>query len=203
MRTKFFIFTSILVLLVAFALTVNAHPGDTDSSGGHYDRSTGEYHYHHGYSAHSHRDMDGDGDLDCPYNFVDKTGQNSSNSSGDSHSSSGKQPSTKSDPTHSWMDDFVVFFSSPYGMFCIVAVILQIIFVFILIFAKLKSKHLWTLLLSTVILFIASIKISGPLIIACSLILCILPMLSLFSFMLYTFIKWLVDLLFRTNKKRE
>jgi hypothetical protein len=31
-----------------------AHSGRTDSSGGHYDRSTGEYHYHHGHSAHQH-----------------------------------------------------------------------------------------------------------------------------------------------------
>lgn len=31
-----------------------AHGGDTDSKGGHYDRSTGLYHYHHGYSAHQH-----------------------------------------------------------------------------------------------------------------------------------------------------
>lgn len=31
-----------------------AHPGGTDASGGHYDRSTGEYHYHHGYPAHQH-----------------------------------------------------------------------------------------------------------------------------------------------------
>lgn len=64
---------SIALLLVAFALTgalvigVLAHSGDTDANGGHYNRSTGEYHYHHGYSAHSHYDMDGDGDIDCPY----------------------------------------------------------------------------------------------------------------------------------------
>ena len=31
-----------------------AHSGGTDSNGGHYDRSTGEYHYHHGYPAHQH-----------------------------------------------------------------------------------------------------------------------------------------------------
>lgn len=46
-------------LLVCF--TVCAHPGGTDSDGGHYDRSTGEYHYHHGYPAHYHPDGV------CPY----------------------------------------------------------------------------------------------------------------------------------------
>ena len=65
----------LLKLLVAFALcmslavVVSAHSGRTDSNGGHYDRSTGDYHYHHGYSAHDHYDMDGDGDVDCPYEY--------------------------------------------------------------------------------------------------------------------------------------
>ena len=57
---------------LAFALstTVFAHPGRTDSSGGHYDRETGEYHYHHGFEAHQH--VNGE----CPFDFVDMTGQN-------------------------------------------------------------------------------------------------------------------------------
>ncbi len=60
-----------------------AHAGRTDSNGGHYNNSTGDYHYHHGYSAHDHYDMDGDGYLDCPYDFDDKTnhGNNSGGSS--------------------------------------------------------------------------------------------------------------------------
>ena len=63
-------------------LSANAHSGKTDSSGGHTNHSTGEYHYHHGYSAHDHYDMDGDGDRDCPYDFDDKTDHtNSDNSS--------------------------------------------------------------------------------------------------------------------------
>lgn len=69
----------ICLLCIYFcAIPVYAHPGGTDSKGGHTNHSTGEYHYHHGYSAHSHYDMDGDGDLDCPYNFVDKTDNSSS-----------------------------------------------------------------------------------------------------------------------------
>ena len=57
------------VLLSIVPITSSAHSGKTDSNGGHYNRSTGEYHYHHGYSAHDHYDMDGDGSEDCPYKF--------------------------------------------------------------------------------------------------------------------------------------
>lgn len=67
----------LLAFLLAFLLllspTVLAHSGKTDAHGGHYDRSTGEYHYHHGYPAHQHYDMDGDGIIDCPYDFDDQT----------------------------------------------------------------------------------------------------------------------------------
>lgn len=41
-------FITILLLLCFVFLSVNAHPGRTDSNGGHYNRSTGEYHYHNG-----------------------------------------------------------------------------------------------------------------------------------------------------------
>lgn len=66
-----FLLTALIMLLVS--RTATAHPGRTDSNGGHTDNSTGEYHYHHGYPAHQHYDMDGDGDLDCPYTFKDNT----------------------------------------------------------------------------------------------------------------------------------
>lgn len=66
------------LLLLSSCSVAYAHTGGTDSSGGHYNRSTREYHYHHGYSAHQHEDMDGDGVLDCPYNFVDATDHDSS-----------------------------------------------------------------------------------------------------------------------------
>lgn len=49
----------LLVMLLAF--TGTAHSGRTDGNGGHYDRSTGEYHYHHGEPAHQHEDGM------CPY----------------------------------------------------------------------------------------------------------------------------------------
>ena len=64
---------TVFLFAISIPITVLAHPGSTDGNGGHYDRSTGEYHYHHGYSAHDHYDMDGDGIDDCPYNYDDKT----------------------------------------------------------------------------------------------------------------------------------
>lgn len=60
-----------LMVFVLMVVPAFAHPGRTDSSGGHYNRSTGEYHYHHGYSAHDH--VDGV----CPYDNDDKTGESS------------------------------------------------------------------------------------------------------------------------------
>lgn len=59
--------TLVLLLLIIFAFTVLAHPGRTDSNGGHYNRSTGEYHYHHGYPEHQHTNGE------CPHSFDDKT----------------------------------------------------------------------------------------------------------------------------------
>ena len=72
---------SAFIIAATLIGSVSAHPGRTDSNGGHTDRSTGEYHYHHGYSAHDHYDMDGDGDKDCPYDFDDRTGYSSGSSS--------------------------------------------------------------------------------------------------------------------------
>lgn len=75
-------------LIFLLAIAVSAHSGRTDSNGGHYNHSTGEYHYHHGYSAHQHYDMDGDGAIDCPYEFKDKT----------NHSDASKDNATIEDP---------------------------------------------------------------------------------------------------------
>lgn len=52
LKKKVILILSIFLILLS---TIScAHSGRTDSNGGHYDRSTGEYHYHHGYSAHQH-----------------------------------------------------------------------------------------------------------------------------------------------------
>lgn len=60
-----------VMLLFCFSTFVFAHPGDTDSEGGHMNHNSGVYHYHHGYDAHSHADLNGDGTLDCPYEFAE------------------------------------------------------------------------------------------------------------------------------------
>lgn len=65
---KLICIAAVLALLTSAA---SAHPGQTDSQGGHYDHSTGEYHFHHGYPAHQHTDGV------CPYDFDDRTGMNS------------------------------------------------------------------------------------------------------------------------------
>ena len=74
----------IALLLFTFPLCALAHSGRTDSKGGHMNHSTGDYHYHHGYPEHYHTNGK------CPYDFDDKTGQNSGSSS-----SSGGAKNTK------------------------------------------------------------------------------------------------------------
>lgn len=70
----------IIVLLLLLTVPAYAHPGKTDANGGHYNRSTGEYHYHHGHPAHQHPNGV------CPYDFEDTTDHNSGTSSGSSGS---------------------------------------------------------------------------------------------------------------------
>lgn len=86
---------ALLLCLFLLCPSALAHGGKTDANGGHYDRSTGEYHYHHGYPAHQHYDMDGDGIIDCPYDFDDQT-DHSSHSGSSSHAvQSTPRPSPK------------------------------------------------------------------------------------------------------------
>lgn len=104
----------LLKLLVAVLLCLHiplvafAHPGRTDSSGGHYNRSTGEYHYHHGNPAHQHTDKNGDGILECPY-LIDGT-LNSSNS--DVKSGKIERPKEETDSSkksnNDWWKDSIV-----------------------------------------------------------------------------------------------
>lgn len=48
-----FIIALLTIFLVTNSLSAFAHPGRTDSSGGHWDRSTGTYHYHNSGSSSS------------------------------------------------------------------------------------------------------------------------------------------------------
>lgn len=83
-RLFFLVFLCFTPILSPFAF---AHSGGTDSQGGH--NSANGYHYHHGYPAHQHENGI------CPYNFDDKTGQNSGSSSSGS-SDSGQNTSYNS-----------------------------------------------------------------------------------------------------------
>lgn len=67
---------AMLCLALMLCVTASAHPGRTDSSGGHRDNNNvsglGSYHYHHGHPAHLHTNGI------CPYNYVDKTNSGAS-----------------------------------------------------------------------------------------------------------------------------
>lgn len=85
MRKPLILFLCILLLCI-LPFSVYAHPGRTNSDGGHWDYESGNYHYHHGYPAHDHTDLDSDGYADCPYVFDDNTRHSSGNDSiPDSH----------------------------------------------------------------------------------------------------------------------
>lgn len=75
MKKNKFLLLLTLILMFTFSIIAIAHSGKTDSSGGHYDHSTGEYHYHHGYPAHEHTNGR------CPYLYDDNTDYNSFSSS--------------------------------------------------------------------------------------------------------------------------
>ena len=55
----------ILLIFALLCALIYPHPGRTDEDGGHYNRSTGEYHYHHGYPEHQHPNSM------CPYEISD------------------------------------------------------------------------------------------------------------------------------------
>lgn len=112
----------ICLLCSSLVLTVSAHPGKTDGSGGHTDRSTGDYHYHHGYSAHDHYDMDGDGDIDCPYDFDDKTSSDHSDSAQRIDSSENESDARNS---FNWKHFFVDTLPSAIGILALLLLILS------------------------------------------------------------------------------
>lgn len=76
MKNRFILACLIILCLVASSST--AHPGRTDSQGGHTNRSTGEYHFHHGYPEHQHTNGV------CPYDYHDNTDRSGNSSKGNS-----------------------------------------------------------------------------------------------------------------------
>ena len=86
MKHKIIYTCTIIILIISLlSVVVSAHSGKTDSNGGHYDKSTGEYHYHHGYSAHQHTNGK------CPYFFNDKTDHSSSTTNNDKFAVNGDE----------------------------------------------------------------------------------------------------------------
>ena len=60
----------LIILLIFFELIASAHPGSLDENGGHYNRTTGEYHYHDGI----HTDGDPSGNNFAFYLFLASCG---------------------------------------------------------------------------------------------------------------------------------
>ena len=82
---KKYICIGITFILLVLPIVAYAHPGRTDSNGGHHDYNNvsglGSYHYHHGYPAHLHENGI------CPYDYDDQTNHESNSNSNSSASS--------------------------------------------------------------------------------------------------------------------
>ncbi len=106
-----------LLIILAFSSMVYAHPGRTDENGGHYDRSTGEYHYHHGYPAHQHENGV------CPYAFDDNTRRSESKSVSDVS----VPPDT---PILSFLSEYNIFAVISIGFICCFIICVFIYYIF-------------------------------------------------------------------------
>lgn len=120
-----FLYFLVVTVLFTFVMTASAHPGKTDSNGGHWDSETGEYHYHHGYPAHDHYDADGDGTIDCPYDFDDQTNH-----------SSGSNGSGTSAPTKSSREDTIV----ELWIVCVMALVFAVAITFMFFYIASKNN---------------------------------------------------------------
>lgn len=69
-KAKILVSVLCLIMMICVPMIAFAHSGGTDSSGGHTDKETGEYHYHHGYPAHQHPNGV------CPYKSNNSTTKN-------------------------------------------------------------------------------------------------------------------------------
>lgn len=72
----------LFVIICLLSVQAYAHPGRTDSNGGHYDHSTGEYHYHSGSSSQS-SSSGGSGDYPPGYYGSGSSGGSSSSGGSD------------------------------------------------------------------------------------------------------------------------
>lgn len=114
-------------IIFSLQMSVLAHSGRTDGSGGHKNHSTGEYHYHHGKPAHNHYDMDGDGDKDCPYTYNAETDYDDSYKSNNDVGNNYVQQNSNHDDdinnsTSEWKSWYVVALVS---IFCVAVYVLD------------------------------------------------------------------------------
>lgn len=109
---------AVFLLLPVICIPAFAHPGQTDSNGGHTDHSTGEYHYHHRQPAHDHYDMNGDSIIDCPYDFDEPpaNSKSSNSSSTNKEVSNGAQSDIPTNKSSSFSPIFLI-----YVGYCIIA----------------------------------------------------------------------------------
>lgn len=107
-ESKIIVLALLLILLLSNLISAYAHSGRTDENGGHYDKSTDEYHYHHGYPAHDHSDGV------CPYNFDDQT-----NHSPTSNHSAVMANEDENDKSIKWYHFAVLFVVCVVWEFCI------------------------------------------------------------------------------------
>lgn len=129
---KFLLFVLVAIFLPSFISS--AHPGRTDSNGGHHDYDNvsglGNYHYHHGYPAHLHENGV------CPYDFDDNTDRdvnntsiiNDKNNSTASSSSNIASKSPKKDSDHDVLKVLSIgvgSFAGLYITYCIIDLIVQ------------------------------------------------------------------------------
>lgn len=124
-----------VLVLILLCTPVLAHSGRTDSDGGHYDSTTGEYHYHHGYPAHQHPDGI------CPYDFNDSTEHIEDYSN---YSRSTAETEHKIDVWEIllWIYQFVVFVIEIIGIFPLVLLIVSPIILLISDgIKKIRNKH--------------------------------------------------------------
>lgn len=101
------------MVLISLSPSVSAHPGRTDSNGGHYNSFTGEYHYHHGYPEHQHPNGQ------CPYFYDDRTGTSSGSSR---YSSSTGTSNSTSSPFSTNLTEVVVIISIIFLYVCVRAI---------------------------------------------------------------------------------
>lgn len=80
---KLVCFLSIAVIMLVSVVTAFAHPGRTDSKGGHWNHDTGEYHYHNGeYAGQNNKPNNGDSANVIDWNQPYEPTKNSSSDKG-------------------------------------------------------------------------------------------------------------------------